>query len=601
MVAEEDLNWFISSIRRYIAVSARCGGSLTLLGSAYILYDIGKDERRRTSTKNRIVLLMSVCDLLMSFFGAIIGTTLVPAGMGVPGAVGNQATCTLQGFMVSASASASATYNVSLAICYLFMIRYDYTDERLRQLELYFLLTPLILSLMYSIPGIFLQVYNFDGKYQCFHAASPYGCDRVGDSTPVECERGELYSLTALIGAFFLCISAFIIILSMVMMYMAILARERGNDRYRFSAQTSTRTITVSSTTTSQGRQSSVTSTSANRRLSNTMRRQGLWYSGAFLISFFPSVLIAFMSPYWLYIVAAFTFNMIGFTNALVYIRPRFCTFRRENPQVCFFKCLWHTLLRTNAPVRSTNAGTTRNCSSRVRSCSFHGIFVGMKKRWESMVKSHLTDSSSSSTNRRSGTDRSSPMSPCPDQKDEQGDKKLSIALEQDNEKNASIDSPIGMLKKGVKDSPKTFSQESEEQLTSTNTCSSRLNLEVNLDKSPRSEDGSIVVVPYLNGSSSGNVAPNSKGEDNGVRSTRSSSTNPDRTNFPWNKRVETNGEEETSANRTEPHIRQRSITRRRSLRRDRRPSLVEASMEDWGILFEEDDEESKAEVIPND
>ena len=76
----------------------RIAGTLSVLGAGYIMQDIVKDAARRKATKNRIILLMSACDFLNQLFHSVIGPAMVPKGIGVPGAVGNQLTCDIQGF-----------------------------------------------------------------------------------------------------------------------------------------------------------------------------------------------------------------------------------------------------------------------------------------------------------------------------------------------------------------------------------------------------------------------------------------------------------------------------------------------------------------------
>ena len=160
---EEVETWLNSSERRAIEIIARSVGIFTVLGAVYIIQDITKDAERRKRTKNRIMLFMSICDLIAVFFGSVIGTTMVPKWTGVPGAVGNQLSCDVQGFLSYASGSASGLFNISLALCYLLMVRHKYSDERLHELEPYFLYTPLVLSIMLAITGLPFEIYNFYG------------------------------------------------------------------------------------------------------------------------------------------------------------------------------------------------------------------------------------------------------------------------------------------------------------------------------------------------------------------------------------------------------------------------------------------------------
>lgn len=84
--------------------------------------------------------------------------------------------------------------------------------------------------------------------------------------------------------------------------------------------------------------------------LACAMRQQGLWYSMAFFACFFPSALYlnGKASPFGLKVVVAISLNLIGFTNFLVYIHPRYLHFRKEFPEQDIGSVFLHTLCRTN-------------------------------------------------------------------------------------------------------------------------------------------------------------------------------------------------------------------------------------------------------------
>jgi hypothetical protein len=174
MVMESDIEewnqtietWLNSSERRFLVIVVKVVGILTILGAGYIIQDIAKDAARRKPTKNRIMLFMSSCDFLNAFVTSVIGKAMVPKGIGigVSGAVGNQLTCDVQGFLTFVTGAASALYNVSLALCYLLTVRYEYSDERLRVLEPYFLYLPIIVCLVIAITGLPFGIYNFNGS-----------------------------------------------------------------------------------------------------------------------------------------------------------------------------------------------------------------------------------------------------------------------------------------------------------------------------------------------------------------------------------------------------------------------------------------------------
>lgn len=318
--------WLNSSRFRALGIISRCIGILTVLGVAFIIQDITKCPVRRKLTKNRIMLYMSICDLIYAFICPVLGSSMAPTDIGVPGAMGNQASCTFQGFIANTFGHTSAIYNCSLALCYLLIVRYDYSEEQLRILEPYFLIIPPVTMLFISIPGLPLGIYNFNGTYKCYLSASPLNCEKAG--SPVECERGEsqIYWRHISSGLFFI---GFCIIFScMVQMYNAVLQQEISGDRFRFRVVANPR-----------------------RALSSTMRSQGLWYSGAFLFTFSPLAVNYYWDDYiwdqYIMKLLVLSVNSLGFTNAVIYIRPRFVKFRRENPNVGLASSIRHTLVRS--------------------------------------------------------------------------------------------------------------------------------------------------------------------------------------------------------------------------------------------------------------
>ena len=330
--------WINSSERQSLTIAARIAGMLTILGAGYIIHDIVKDAARRKSTKNRIIFLMSSCDFLNALVHATIGPAMVPKGIGVPGAVGSQLTCEVQGFVANITGMASGSYNCSLALCHLLMVRYEYSDERLRKLEPYFLYLPIIYSLVVAISGLPFGIYNYYGTYSCFMCASPLYCDKP--ESPIECDRGELYIYWLYLIGVVVCIQACAIIFCMVKMYTAVLQREQSGDRFRLFASRSSFNVPRPNV-------------ERNRTLSNTIGIQGLWYSGAFLFTFVPPMIfVLWWQNYWANLIGLFTFHLMGFTNAVIYVRPRFLKFRRDFPSLDIGLSLWCTLVRKRpAPV----------------------------------------------------------------------------------------------------------------------------------------------------------------------------------------------------------------------------------------------------------
>lgn len=550
--------WYNSSQRRNVVIVARSTAIFTLLGSTYIIQDIVKDATRRTSTKNRIIFLMSIFDFLFSFFGAVLGTSMAPQDIGVPGAAGNTMTCTLQGFIASVSVVASAYFNLSLALCYLLMVRFEYSDETLRNLEPYFLSLPLIVSLLPSCAGLFFQMYNFNGVNYCFARASPYRCQE--EESPFNCTRGGSSKYWYLFNSILVYISACVIIMSMVMMYRAILDRERSNDQYRFST-TSTTVNVVSNNNRPFLR----------RNLSNTMRSQGLWYSGAFLVSFFPiSVYYTFFfDPYWLLIIVSLTANMVGFFNAVIYVRPRFVKFRRDNSHIGFISSVWYTLLRTSPPGGVGNRKTRSSIGREM-----------VQSSSDSLTRIPLNEHFSRLFSRLKGFVVQKDFAGAKDRElEEAGEENNDIMLPRDDEEDHNNPFQHSQKRRHIIDGSATETTSYLEPLNDTYNV-----MDKDHDDIDSKEEASKVKTCDLliHEDHDELVAPEDVAHfDVGSK--------PEEANIPDNQR----GGNDVHVRNNE-HVRnngQRRL-RRGSTRVNRRPSSVEISLEEWGIIFEDDTSE---------
>ena len=338
----EIVTTFLNSTEfRSVTIVMRVSSSLTLIGAAYIIQDILKDATRRKATKDRIILVMSICDALTAILDGIPNNMVAPRESGIPGAIGNSTTCTISGFSAEWLFNSSAAYNVTLAICYLLIVRYEWPDARLGKLEPYFLSLPMVYSLSFSIPGLVYQTYNEDGLTGCPHSPAPVGCNWGG---PVECTRGtkDLFLYTTPVRLSIILTMSGIIVFCMLMMFLKVLQRERSNDRFRFSL---------------------ASASSHRRNLSNMMKNQGLWYSAAFLLAFLPNTVGLFRrtdtAPNWWYLNTSFFFlHSVGFINMIIYIRPRYVKFRRDYPDVGVISSLWHTFARTRPAAQDRDMTT---------------------------------------------------------------------------------------------------------------------------------------------------------------------------------------------------------------------------------------------------
>ena len=148
------------------------------------------------------------------------------------GSAGNQGTCTAQGFFFAFSIGCGAYYNMTLALTYLLQVRYEWSEEKLRRYQPFFIFIPIFISLVSATFIIPYSAYNYNGIWCCGTAASPLGCD--DKDSGVDCIRG---ANTKNIN-FFLSIQGVlintVIISCMTLLYRTVLIRTPGIERKKF-------------------------------------------------------------------------------------------------------------------------------------------------------------------------------------------------------------------------------------------------------------------------------------------------------------------------------------------------------------------------------
>ena len=82
---------------------------------------------------NRILMGFSAFDILSAIM-LFLSTWPIPAEASTMYASGNEATCTSQGFMLQLSVVPSV-YNAIMAVYYLLVLRYGWTEAQLRRLQ----------------------------------------------------------------------------------------------------------------------------------------------------------------------------------------------------------------------------------------------------------------------------------------------------------------------------------------------------------------------------------------------------------------------------------------------------------------------------------
>lgn len=149
----------------------------------------------RYHTYHRLLLSMSIFDVLSSC-ALFMSTWPIPADTPskiVYGAVGNQGTCSAQGFFVQFSMG-TVLYNATLSVFYLLSIRFRWSPQRVaKKAEPWLHAVPVLFALGTAIAGVPLGLYNY-ARFMCYIVAKPFKCQetwKFGDDPEKPCQRGD--------------------------------------------------------------------------------------------------------------------------------------------------------------------------------------------------------------------------------------------------------------------------------------------------------------------------------------------------------------------------------------------------------------------------
>ena len=137
---------------------------------------------------NRVILALSISDIIFSTSCHIFGTWPVPQGL-VYGSSGNQGTCTTQGFFNMFSAFCAALYNMTLALTYLLQVCYEWSKEKLRSYHPFFIFNRISFVLVIVTSITTCSTYNYNRGWACEISAYPLGCD--AKDSGVDCICGS--------------------------------------------------------------------------------------------------------------------------------------------------------------------------------------------------------------------------------------------------------------------------------------------------------------------------------------------------------------------------------------------------------------------------
>jgi hypothetical protein len=272
-----------------LILTVKFTGLVSIIGSGMIIRDILSPKKVRNgrvldiktklkSMTRRILLLMSICDIIYGFFAWIMGSWMVPSSTKAFWAAGNQATCRAQGFLQLWFYGSSTLLNASLSITYVLTVNFGWKEKDfLRWIPQFILLVfPFLFFLGLSTWGLFEDLYKFNFGPTC--------------GVPKDVKAYKI------IGMIFQLSTLSIISLCMLSLWWKVLEIERTTDKYQFGGE-------------------------VKRTQSQKVAKEGSLYAGSFCLTYLPFFVIyikslrAIKPEWWMIYVTFFFLPLQGFWN----------------------------------------------------------------------------------------------------------------------------------------------------------------------------------------------------------------------------------------------------------------------------------------------
>lgn len=144
-----------------LAVLPKIGSIPSLICSLLIIYSILRDPQRRRQIHYRLLIGFSIYDAIGDV-GFFLSTWPIPADDATSTsmyAAGNEVTCVVQGFVIQQTVVPSL-YNLIMAIYYLLVLRYGWTERQIRPYEPLLQGFPPLWGIGTGCMAIVLRLYN---------------------------------------------------------------------------------------------------------------------------------------------------------------------------------------------------------------------------------------------------------------------------------------------------------------------------------------------------------------------------------------------------------------------------------------------------------
>ena len=240
-------NW--NAIVRSSVIIAKITGSFSIIGSfllaRHILHKRRKQSGRDDSLASILLFNISVVNIIGVFFTFFMGPWMTGFYWDRLTAEGNIAACTAQGFFLYFTEVYFLTAYAGLGALYCLIVRRGWTkhDWEKKKIKAAFLLPPVIVSLAFSVPPLFYQMYNPTPPVMCMLDQYPPYCET--EFSDEQCTRGKNALLAQQIELLYALICNLAIIIFMGLLVLSVYRTEKKGDKYLSKGQAKKRDNTI--------------------------------------------------------------------------------------------------------------------------------------------------------------------------------------------------------------------------------------------------------------------------------------------------------------------------------------------------------------------
>ena len=313
-----------------IIASSILSATLSYVGSMAIIVVLLRSQKKLTTTYRRIMFGMACMDITFSLTFCISDLPVPKGSPMVLNAIGNTATCDIQGFMQAVGFLGFSFYDAMLSIYFVLTIVYSVAEDTLqRKFEPFSHAFAILFPMMAGFVLIATKNFNSTG-FVCWVAPLPLGCT---NDINVDCERGESYMKYQWIFQLIPVLTSFVII-NICMIH---LVRNVNGQRSKMKKYG----LNEIASNLRRKRRNVVVPVFDD---SDETRRQAILYISAFFFTFIFQFLNLILRQikgrpiFWIWLLGYMFLPLQGFFNFLIFIKPRVIKACKSHPEISLFQ-----------------------------------------------------------------------------------------------------------------------------------------------------------------------------------------------------------------------------------------------------------------------